>query len=390
MTELARVYLDNAATTAVDPQVAAAMCACLTRDGNFANPASHTHHWGLAAADAVENARAEVSLLTGAAIEEIVFSSGATEANNLAILGVAQRFDTGHMISIVTEHKAVLDPLAQLRRQGWRIDLLPVGADGLVDLDVLQKAIAADTRLISVMQVNNEIGVVQDVTAIGAIARARGVLLHVDAAQSAGKLPLDMHAQQIDLLSICAHKFHGPKGVGALCVRRRPPLRIGALMHGGGHERGLRPGTLPTHQLVGLGEACKLARESMATEVPRIAALRDALWQELQQIPGVLLNGSIEHRVSGNLNISVEGVEGESLVAALQHIGVSSGSACTSASLEPSHVLRALGCTPEQAQASLRISFGRFNVEADVVVAAADIRQAIQRLRQMAPSVAPS
>lgn len=385
MADRASVYLDNAATTPVDPKVAEAMCQCLTLDGNFANPASHTHHWGLAAADAVEQARHEVAQLTGAAIEEVVFTSGATEANNLAILGVAQRFESGHMISFTTEHKAVLDPLAQLRKLGWQIDLLTVDADGLVDLQQLKDAITDETKLISVMHVNNEIGVVQDVAAIGAIARERGVLLHVDAAQSAGKLPLDMHAQQIDLLSICAHKFHGPKGVGALCVRRRPPLRIGALMFGGGHERGLRSGTLPTHQLVGMGEACRVARQQMNDEIPRITAMRDALWQELQQIPGVILNGCIKQRVAGNLNICVDGVEGESLVTALRQIGVSSGSACTSASLEPSHVLRALGRTPEQAQASLRISFGRFNIEQDVAIAATDIRQAIERLRQMAP-----
>lgn len=385
MADRANVYLDNAATTPVDPKVAEAMCQCLTLDGNFANPASHTHHWGLTAADAVEQARYEVAQLTGAAIEEIVFTSGATEANNLAILGVAQRFESGHMISLATEHKAVLDPLAQLRKLGWQIDLLTVDDDGLVDLQQLKDAITDETKLISVMHANNEIGVVQDVAAIGAIARERGVLLHVDAAQSAGKLPLDMHAQQIDLLSICAHKFHGPKGVGALCVRRRPPLRIGALMFGGGHERGLRSGTLPTHQLVGLGEACRLARQQMKDEVPRITAMRDALWRELKQIPGVMLNGCLEQRVAGNLNICVDGVEGESLVAALRQIGVSSGSACTSASLEPSHVLRALGRTPEQAQASLRISFGRFNTEKDVAIAASDIRQAIERLRQMAP-----
>lgn len=390
MVEQAGVYLDNAATTPVDPKVAAAMSRCLTLDGNFANPASHTHHWGLAATDAVEEARDEVAAITGAAIEEVVFTSGATEANNLAILGVAQRHEPGHMISVATEHKAVLDPMLHLRKMGWRIELLPVGEDGRVDLQQLQDSICDDTKLISVMHVNNEIGVVQDVAAIGAIARARSVLFHVDAAQSVGKLALDMHAQQIDLLSICAHKFHGPKGVGALCVRRRPPLRIGAILFGGGHERGLRSGTLPTHQLVALGEACKIARASMSTEMPRTAAMRDALWSELQSIPGILLNGSLQHRVAGNLNICVEGVEGESLVTALQRIGVSSGSACTSASLEPSHVLRALGRKPEQAQASLRISFGRFNVEADVAVAAQDIRQAVQRLRDIAPQVASS
>ncbi len=383
--KLPTIYLDNAATTPVDPQVAAAMGTCLTLDGNFANPASHTHHWGLAASDAVEQARAEVAAITGAALEEVVFTSGATEANNLAILGVAQRHEPGHMISVLTEHKAVLDPLATLRKSGWKIDLLPVDSEGLLDLQLLEDTIRSDTRLISVMHVNNEIGVVQDIAAIGAIARARGVLLHVDAAQSVGKLALDMHAQQVDLLSVCAHKFHGPKGVGALCVRRRPPLRIGALMFGGGHERGLRSGTLPTHQLVGLGEACRVARESATADNKRITAMRNGLWAQLQDIPGVLLNGSLKQRVAGNLNICVDGVEGESLVMALQDIGVSSGSACTSASLQPSHVLRTLGRSPEQAQASLRISFGRFNREDDVAVAAADIRRAIERLRDMAP-----
>jgi len=279
----------------------------------------------------------------------------------------------------------VLDPLNVLKKQGWHIDLLPVDADGRLDLQTLADTIRDDTRLISVMHVNNEIGVVQDIAAIGAIARERGVLLHVDAAQSIGKLPLDMHAQNIDLLSICAHKFHGPKGIGALCVRRRPPIRIGALMHGGGHERGLRSGTLATHQIVGLGTACKLAAEHLIDEPKRIAAMRDALWAQLQQVPGVLLNGSWEHRVAGNLNICVEGVEGESLVTALRQIGVSSGSACTSASLESSHVLRALGRRAELAQASLRISFGRFNQTSDVDTAANDIIAAIERLRAMAP-----
>ncbi len=386
MAESASVYLDNAATTPVDPAVATAMMECLCLEGNFANPASHTHHWGLAAADAVEEARWQVSQLCGAALEEIVFCSGATEANNLALLGVAQRHEPGHIISLATEHKAVLDPLMALRKMGWQIELLPVDEAGLVDLQQLEDAIQDNTRLISVMHVNNEIGVIQDVAAIGALARARGVLLHVDAAQSVGKLALDMHRQHIDLLSICAHKFHGPKGVGALCVRRRPPLRIGALMHGGGHERGLRSGTLPTHQLVGLGVAAKLAQENRESEYARISTWRDALWGKLSLIPGVVLNGSMSQRVCGNVNICVAGVEGESLVTALEHIGVSSGSACTSASLEPSHVLRALGRSPEQAQSSLRISFGRFNTAADVDVAAKDIAAAIAKLRDMAPA----
>lgn len=385
MAETAHIYLDNAATTPVDPAVAKAMYACLTQDGVFANPASHTHRWGLQAFDAVEQARDSVSRLTGAALEEIVFTSGATEANNLAIQGVALRHEPGHMISVATEHKAVLDPLAHLKKQGWRIDLLPVGPDGLVDTQQLQDTIQDDTRLISVMHVNNEIGVVQDIARIGTIAREHGVLFHVDAAQSAGKLPLDLHAQNIDLLSLCAHKFYGPKGVGALCVRRRPPIRLGALMHGGGHERGLRSGTLPTHQLVGFGTACDLAVAAMGTEQIMQTSWRDSLWEKLQIIPGVVANGSLSRRIAGNLNICVDGVEGESLVTALQKIGVSSGSACTSASLEPSHVLRALGRTPEQSQASLRISFGRFNQESDVQNAADDIAQAIKRLRSMSP-----
>ncbi|MEM6985702.1 MAG: aminotransferase class V-fold PLP-dependent enzyme, partial [Pseudomonadota bacterium] len=338
------------------------------------------------AADRVAAAREAVATLVGAWPEEVVFCSGATEANNLAILGAAARARApGHMVSVKTEHKAVLDPLAQLAKQGWSVDLLDVQPDGRVDPDALARALRDDTLLVSVMHANNEIGTVQDIATIGQITRAKGVLLHVDAAQSIGKLPVAMHAMQIDLLSVCAHKFHGPKGVGALCVRGRPPVRLQAQALGGGHERGLRSGTLATHQIAGFGAACEIARAEMDAEGARLAGLRDALWARLQALPGVQLNGSLSHRLPGNLNVSIDGVEGESLLFALERIAVSSGSACTSADLMPSHVLRAIGCSAEQAQGSLRISFGRFNSLEDVGLAADDIAQAVARLRGLAP-----
>lgn len=382
----ATVYLDNAATTPVDPRVAELMSACLTADGDFGNPASFSHRFGLAAADRVDTARQCVADLVGAQPEEVVFCSGATEANNLALLGTAARARApGHMISVKTEHKAVLDPLAYLKRQGWRISLLEVDSAGRIDLAALENAFEPDTALVTVMHVNNEIGTVQDVTAIGALAREREVLFHVDGAQSVGKLPIDMHAMQIDLLSVCAHKFYGPKGAGALCVRGRPPVRLQSQILGGGHERGLRSGTLATHQIAGLGEACRLAAQHMEQESSAHRRWRDALWAGLQKIDGVHLNGGLEYRLPGNLNVSIDGVEGESLLLALEHIAVSSGSACTSLDLTPSHVLRAIGCSAEAAQGSLRISFGRFNADSDVDTALADISQAVARLRALAP-----
>lgn len=379
-------YLDNAATTAVDPRVAAVMTACLTEDGDFGNPASFSHDFGLAAADRIATARDAVAELVGAWPEEVVFCSGATEANNLAILGAAERVRApGHMISVKTEHKAVLDPLCYLGKRGWQIDLLDVDADGRLDPGAVAAALRPDTVLVSVMHANNEIGTIQDIAAVGEITRSRDILFHVDAAQSVGKLPIAMHEQRIDLLSVCAHKFHGPKGIGALCVRSRPPVRLEARLHGGGHERGLRSGTLATHQIAGMGEACAIAHDQMAAESIRSAALRDALWARLEQMQGVHLNGSMTHRLPGNLNVSVDGVEGESLLLALDQIAVSSGSACTNADLAPSHVLRAIGCSAERAQGSLRISFGRFNTEDDVALAAEDIAQATERLRGLAP-----
>ena len=380
------IYLDNAATTPVDPRVAEVMAACLTADGDFGNPASFSHGFGLAAADRVDDARDAVASLAGALPEEVVFCSGATEANNLAILGVAGRVrEPGHMISVKTEHKAVLDPLTHLRKQGWDVDLMDVDASGRLDLAELEAALRPETALVSVMHANNEIGTLQDIAAIGQLTRSRDVLLHVDAAQSAGKVPLDMHGLQIDLLSLCAHKFYGPKGVGALCVRGRPPVRLQAQLHGGGHQRGLRSGTLPTHQIAGMGEACRIAAAEMADEAVRLASWRDALWQGLQQIDGVHFNGCRAHRLPGLLNVSIDGVEGESLLFALEHIAVSSGSACTSSDLTPSHVLRAIGCDAERAQGSLRLSFGRFNTEQHAALALADVTQAVARLRALAP-----
>jgi len=379
------IYLDYAATTPVDPRVVQTMVPYLYEQ--FGNPASRSHAFGWAAEEAVEIAREHVAALIGADPREIVWTSGATESNNLAIKGAAQFYQTKgkHLITVQTEHKAVLDTMRELERVGFEVTYLPVQDDGLVSMDALKAAIRPDTILVSIMAVNNEIGVVQDINAIGAMLRAKGILFHVDAAQASGKIPLDMSSQCIDLLSLSAHKTYGPKGIGALYVRRKPRVRIEAQMHGGGHERGMRSGTLATHQIVGMGEAYRLAKEAMATENERIRALRDRLLARLSDIPEIRVNGHLQQRVPHNLNISFQFVEGESLLMGIKGVAVSSGSACTSASLEPSYVLRALGLSDEVAHSSIRFSIGRFSTEADIDAAAERVRSTVERLRSLSP-----
>ncbi|MBQ0933088.1 IscS subfamily cysteine desulfurase [Ideonella sp. 4Y16] len=379
------IYLDYAATTPVDPRVVQAMLPYLYEQ--FGNPASRSHAFGWAAEEAVEIAREQVAALIGADPREIVWTSGATESNNLAIKGAAQFHQAKgrHLITVQTEHKAVLDTMRELERQGFEVSYLPVQADGLLDMAVLEAAIRPDTILVSVMAVNNEIGVVQDISAIGALLRERGILFHVDAAQAPGKIALDMASQCVDLMSLSAHKTYGPKGIGALYVRRKPRVRIEAQMHGGGHERGMRSGTLPTHQIVGMGEAYRLARAGMAAENERIRTLQQRLLGQLQDIPEVLVNGHLTQRVPHNLNISFTFVEGESLLMGIKGVAVSSGSACTSASLEPSYVLRALGLSDEVAHSSIRFSIGRFTTEAEIDTAAARVRATVERLRSLSP-----
>ena len=379
------IYLDYAATTPVDPRVVQQMVPYLF--DNFGNPASRSHAYGWAAEEAVEIAREQVAALIGADPREIAFTSGATESNNLAIKGAAQFHQAKgrHLITVKTEHKAVLDTMRELEREGFEVTYLDVQADGLLDLAVLQAALRPDTSLVSVMHVNNEIGVIQDIAAIGALCRSRGVLFHVDAAQSSGKVAINLADLPVDLMSLSAHKTYGPKGIGALYVRRKPRVRIEAQMHGGGHERGLRSGTLPTHQIVGMGEAYRLAREGMATENERIRALRDRLLAGLQDIPEVRINGCMERRIPHNLNISFQYVEGESLLMGMKGIAVSSGSACTSASLEPSYVLRALGLSDEVAHSSVRFSVGRFTTAQDIDSAIAQVQSTVSRLRELSP-----
>jgi cysteine desulfurase len=381
------IYLDYAATTPVDPRVAEVMVRCLARDGAFGNPAS-THAHGRAAMAIVEQARAQVAALIGAQPDEIIFTSGATESNNLALQGVA-RFHRargrGHIVTLKTEHKSVVDACRQLELDGWRVTWLKPAADGLLDPAVLEAALTHDTVLAAVMHANNETGVVQDIATIGRITRARGVTLLVDATQSVGKLPLDLARLDVDLLSCSAHKLYGPKGVGALYVRRQPRARIGPLMQGGGHERGLRPGTLATHQIAGFGEACRIAQAEMAAEQARLAQLRDRLWQGLARLPELWRNGHARQCLAGILNVSFGGVEGEALLADLDGLSVSSGSACTSASAEPSYVLRALGRSDELAQASLRFSLGRWTTAAEVDAAVAQVTATVERLRALSP-----
>jgi cysteine desulfurase len=381
------IYLDNAATTAVDPRVIEEMNSCLGADGDFANPSSANHVYGREANARVEGARAEVATLVNAAPEQILFTSGATEANNLALLGAARfhRNRSRHIVTSRTEHPAVLDACRQLEREGCTVTYLKPGASGIVEVEQVAAALRADTLLVSLMHVNNEIGVINDVGSIGRLCRKSGVLFHVDAAQSAGKLPIDVQADAIDLLSLTAHKLHGPKGIGALCVRREPRLGLVPLQFGGGQERGLRSGTLPTHQIVGLGSAYRIARESMSVDIPRIAGLRERLWRSLAAIPGVELNGDPVRRVAGILNVTVDGVEGEALLLALADLALSSGSACASLHAEPSYVLRALGRSDRLAQSSLRLSLGRFTTLAEIERAAARIGDEIARLRAGEP-----
>jgi len=381
------IYLDYSATTPVDPRVAELMCQYLTLDGQFGNPASRSHVFGWKADEAVENARGEVAKLIGADSKEVIWTSGATESNNLAIKGVAEFYGGKgkHIITCKTEHKAVLDTCRHLERHGYEITYLDPQANGLIDLAQIEQAIRPDTILVSVMHVNNEIGVIQDLAGIGKITRARGVLFHSDAAQSTGKVPIDVNAMNIDLLSMSGHKTYGPKGVGALYVRRKPRVRLEAQIHGGGHERGMRSGTLATHQIVGMGEAFRLARTEMASETDRIRMLRDRMLAGLKDIEEVYVNGDLERRVAGNLNISFNFVEGESLIMALKDIAVSSGSACTSASLEPSYVLRALGRNDELAHSSIRFTLGRFTTEEEVDYTIRLVREKIGKLRELSP-----
>lgn len=381
------IYLDYSATTPVDPRVAEKMMQCLTLDGTFGNPASRSHRFGWQAEEAVDEARNHIADLIGADPREIVFTSGATESNNLAIKGIAHFYQKQgkHIITCKTEHKAVLDPCRYLEGQGFEVTYLDPQHNGLVSLSQLEAAMRDDTILVSLMHVNNEIGVIQDVAAIGELCRARKIFFHVDAAQSCGKIAIDVEAMKIDLLSMSAHKIYGPKGIGALFVRRKPRVRLEAQMHGGGHERGMRSGTLPTHQIVGMGEAFRLAKLEMHTEEARIRQLRDRLWNGIKNIEEVYVNGDLEQRVPGNLNVSFAYVEGESLIMALKDLAVSSGSACTSASLEPSYVLRALGLNDELAHSSIRFSIGRFTTEAEIDYAVSLINEAIGRLRELSP-----
>lgn len=382
------IYLDYAATTPVDPRVAAAMAECLTRDGTFGNPASQ-HRYGREARARVEQARSEVAALIGAPVGHVVWTSGATESNNLAILGTARAAAaTGrprHIVTSRTEHKAVLDPCRRLEQEGCRVTYLTPGMDGIVPPDAVGAALEADTILVSIMHVNNEIGVRQDIGAIGALCRERGVPLHVDAAQSVGKIALDLSHLPVDLLSLTAHKLYGPKGIGALYVHPQRRGLLQPLLFGGGHERGLRSGTLPVHQIVGFGAACALLGQGLAQESARLESLRERLWRGLQAIPGALLNGHPTQRVAGILNVSFRGMEGESLLLGLPGLALSTGSACSSDSDEASYVLRALGRDSELAQASLRLSLGRFTTSDDIDNAVAAVQQEVARLRSVAP-----
>lgn len=379
------IYMDYSATTPVDPRVVDKMVPYLGQ--HFGNPASRSHPFGWEAEKAVEQAREEVAALVHADSREIIWTSGATESNNLAIKGAAHFYkDKGkHVITVKTEHKAVLDPCRELEREGFEVTTLEVQENGLIDLEIFKQALRPDTVLVSVMLVNNEIGVIQDIPQIGEICRDRGIIFHVDAAQATGKVAIDLATLKVDLMSFSAHKTYGPKGVGALYVRRKPRVRLEAQMHGGGHERGMRSGTLPTHQIVGMGEAFRLASIEMAAENERIRMLRDKLWQGLSTMEEVHLNGDMERRVPHNLNVSFNFVEGESLIMAIKDVAVSSGSACTSASLEPSYVLRALGRSDELAHSSIRFSLGRFTTEDEVDYVVDLLHRKISKLRDLSP-----
>ncbi|EPO5390938.1 IscS subfamily cysteine desulfurase [Vibrio cholerae] len=381
------IYLDYSATCPVDPRVAEKMVQYMTMDGTFGNPASRSHRYGWQAEEAVDTAREQIASLLNADPREIVFTSGATESDNLAIKGVAHFYNKQgkHIITSKTEHKAVLDTMRQLEREGFEVTYLDPESNGLIDLAKLEAAMRDDTILVSIMHVNNEIGVVQDIAAIGELCRSRKVVFHVDAAQSAGKVAIDVQEMKVDLISLSAHKAYGPKGIGALYVRRKPRIRLEAQMHGGGHERGFRSGTLPTHQIVGMGEAFRIAKEELQQDYDHVLKLRNRLLDGIKDMEAVTINGDLDQRVPHNLNVSFAFVEGESLLMALKDLAVSSGSACTSASLEPSYVLRALGLNDELAHSSIRFSFGRFTTEAEIDYAIELIRVAVDKLRAMSP-----
>nr|Q0I1L2.1 RecName: Full=Cysteine desulfurase IscS [Histophilus somni 129PT] len=381
------IYLDYAATCPVDERVVKKMMEFLSIDGNFGNPASRSHKFGWQAEEAVDVARNHIADLIGADSREIVFTSGATEADNLALKGVMRFYQTKgkHLITCKTEHKAILDTCRQLEREGFEVTYLDPKSDGLIDLEELKSVIRDDTVLVSIMHANNEIGVVQDIAKIGEICRERKVLFHTDATQSVGKLPINLSELKVDLLSMSSHKLYGPKGIGALYVCRKPRVRLEAIIHGGGHERGMRSGTLPVHQIVGMGEAYRIAKEEMATEMPRLTALRDRLYNGLKDIEETYVNGSMEQRLGNNLNISFNYVEGESLMMALRDIAVSSGSACTSASLEPSYVLRALGLNDELAHSSIRFTVGRYTTAEEIDYAIGLVKSAVEKLRDLSP-----
>lgn len=381
------IYFDYSATCPVDPRVAEKMVQFMTMDGTFGNPASRSHRFGWQAEEAVDHAREQIADILNADPREIVFTSGATESDNLAIKGVAHFYakQGKHIITCKTEHKAVLDPCRQLEREGYEVTYLEPESNGLIDLEKFKAALREDTVLVSIMHVNNEIGVIQDIAAIGELCRANKTVFHVDAAQSAGKLPIDTQALKVDLISLSAHKIYGPKGIGALYVRRKPRIRLEAQMHGGGHERGFRSGTLPTHQIVGMGEACAVAKQDMQKDYDHALTLRNRLLDGIKDMEAVTINGDLEQRLPNNLNVSFAFVEGESLLMALKDLAVSSGSACTSASLEPSYVLRALGLDDELAHSSVRFSFGRFTTEEEIDYAVKQIRVAVDKLRDMSP-----
>ncbi len=381
------IYLDYSATTPTDERVVAQMIKYLTVETSFGNPASRSHVFGWDADKAVKAARKQVADLISADLREIVFTSGATESDNLAIKGVAHFYQRKgkHIITLKTEHKAVLDTCRHLEKEGYEVSYLDVQPNGLLDLEVFKNAIREDTILVSVMHANNEIGVVQDIAAIGEICRSNKIAFHVDAAQSAGKIPINLDELKVDLMSLSGHKMYGPMGIGALYVRRKPRMRIAAQMHGGGHERGMRSGTLATHLIVGMGEACRIAAEEMATNNEKLRRLRDKLWDGFKDMEEVYLNGDLEQRLPGNLNVSFNYVEGESLIMALKDIAVSSGSACTSDSLEPSYVLRALGRSDELAHSSIRFTVGRYTTEEEIDYAIKLVREAVERLRELSP-----
>jgi len=381
------IYLDYSATTPIDERVAAKMAEYLTIEGKFGNPASRSHDFGWNAEEAVELARKQVADLVNADPREIIWTSGATESDNLAIKGAAHfyRKKGNHIITVKTEHRAVLDTCRQLEREGFEVTYLDPQENGLIDLDKFRDTIREDTIVASVMHVNNEIGVIQDIAAIGEICREKGVIFHVDAAQSPGKVNIDLENLKVDLMSFCAHKVYGPKGIGALYVRRKPRIRLEAQIHGGGHERGLRSGTLATHQIVGMGEAFRIAKDEMATENERIRMIRDRLYNGLNEMEEVYVNGDMEHRIAGNLNISFNFVEGESLIMALRDLAVSSGSACTSASLEPSYVLRALGRNDELAHSSIRFTIGRYTTIEEIDYTIDLVKKAVIKLRELSP-----